>query len=190
MVVMAPKDENELQHMLKTAVAHDGPIAVRYPRGNGVGAVLEEVPHVLPIGKGEILTEGQDVAILAIGATVKPALDAEQILTDQGLSATVINARFVKPLDSQLITGIARKMKHIVTVEENVLQGGFGSSVLECLADEGITENHVLRLGIRDRFVEHGSQKVLREEYGLDARGIARAVADVVEPKQLATVRG
>ena len=189
MVVMAPKDENELQHMLKTAVAHDGPIAFRYPRGNGVGAVLEEAPHLLPVGQGEVLTEGQDVAIFAIGATVKPALDAQQILQERGISATVINSRFVKPLDSHLITTLAEKIKNIVTVEENVLHGGFGSAVLECLADAGMTQNHMVRLGIPDQFVEHGSQKTLRKAYGLDAQGIAGAVVEMVEPKRLASVQ-
>jgi len=129
------------------------------------------------------------VAIFAIGATVKPALDAQQILEERGISATVVNSRFVKPLDSHLITTLAEKIKNIVTVEENVLHGGFGSAVLECLADAGMTQNHVVRLGIRDQFVEHGSQKALRKAYGLDAQGIAGAVVQMVEPKRLASLQ-
>jgi 1-deoxy-D-xylulose-5-phosphate synthase len=181
MVVMAPKDENELQHMLATAMEHSGPIAFRYPRGSGVGAPIDHEIHTLPIGKAEILTRGDDVAIFAIGVTVSAALEAQKQLESQNISVTVVNSRFVKPLDRELITSLAKKIPHLLTVEENVLQGGFGSAVLECLSDEGITGNHILRLGIADTFVEHGSQKILRAKYGIDAPGIAKAVTKVVK---------
>jgi 1-deoxy-D-xylulose-5-phosphate synthase len=180
MVVMAPKDENELRHMLKTALEHSGPIAFRYPRGYGQGVPLDDDIQCLPIGKAEVLTTGSDVAILAIGVTVREALEAGKQLKAQNISATVVNSRFVKPLDAELITRLAREIPIILTVEENVLQGGFGSAVLECLAEHGITGCRVVRLGIPDTFVEHGSQKILRSKYGIDAPAIVRAVRDTL----------
>ncbi len=184
MVVMAPKDENELRHMLKTALDHPGPVALRYPRGCGVGVPLEDEVCPLPIGKAEVLTTGTDAVILGIGVTVMVAIEAKQLLEDEHISVTVVNSRFVKPLDRELIASLARKIPCVVTVEENVIQGGFGSAVLECLSDEGITGNRILRLGIGDTFVEHGSQKILRAKYGLDAAGIAKAVAELVKGPQ------
>jgi 1-deoxy-D-xylulose-5-phosphate synthase len=184
MVVMAPKDENELRHMLKTALDHPGPVALRYPRGCGIGVPLEDEVCPLPIGKAEVLTTGTDVVILGIGVTVMAALEAKKRLEDEHISVTVVNSRFVKPLDRELIASLARKIPCVVTVEENVIQGGFGSAVLECLSDEGITGNRILRLGIGDTFVEHGSQKILRAKYGLDAAGIAKAVAELVKGPQ------
>jgi 1-deoxy-D-xylulose-5-phosphate synthase len=180
MIVMAPKDENELRHMLKTATAHPGPAAIRYPRGNGVGVPLEEALQTLPIGKAEILSSGTDVIILAIGSTVAPAVKAAEILKTQSVSATMVNCRFVKPLDATLIMELVREIPYILTVEENVLQGGFGTAVLECLADGGIQAKRVMRLGIPDTFVEHGSQRVLRAKYGIDASGIAKAVSEML----------
>ena len=180
MVVMAPKDENELRQMLKTALEHSGPIAFRYPRGYGVGVPIEEEIHPLPIGKAEVLTEGSDVVVLAVGVTVMAALEAKRQLEADNISVTVVNSRFVKPLDRELITFLATKIPHIVTVEENVIQGGFGTAVLECLSDEGVAANRILRLGIPDTFVEHGSQKILRAKYGIDAPGIVKAVSDMV----------
>jgi len=181
MVVMAPKDENELRHMLQTALQHSGPIALRYPRGYGLGVPLDDVTLSLPIGKGEVLTTGTDVAILAVGATVREAVEANKELEAENISATVVNSRFVKPLDTELITRLATEIPRIITVEENVMQGGFGSAVLECLADAGITSCRVVRLGIPDKFVEHGSQKTLRSIYGIDAPGIVKAVKDMVK---------
>ena len=180
MVVMAPKDESELRHMLKTALEHPGPIAFRYPRGYGTGVSIDDEIHTLPIGKAEVLAEGGDVVILAIGATVAAALEAREQLEDQNISATVVNSRFVKPLDAELITQLARKIPLILTVEENVLQGGFGSAVIECLSDAGISGTRVVRLGIPDTFVEHGSQQVLRSKYGIDTPAIVKAVMDMV----------
>jgi len=181
MVVMAPKDENELRHMLGTAIQHPGPIAFRYPRGYGVGVPLDDEIQALPIGKGEVLTMGADVAILAVGVTVTPALEAAKQLKDESISATVVNCRFVKPLDVELITRLATEIPFMVTVEENVLQGGFGSAVVECLMDAGIIDSRVVRLGIPDTYVEHGSQEILRSKYGIDTSGIVKAVRDMVK---------
>ena len=176
MVVMAPKDENELCRMLTTSLAHNGPIAVRYPRGTGEGVKMENQDVPIPIGKGEVLKKGDDVLILAIGRSVIEALTAHSTLTEQGISATVVNCRFVKPLDADLIGALAKEIPRIVTVEENVRQGGFGSAVLECLSDKGITGFLLECIGIPDTFVEHGPQKVLRSKYGIDALAIVRAV--------------
>ena len=176
MVVMAPKDENELCRMLTTSLAHNGPIAVRYPRGTGEGVKMENQDIPLPIGKGEVLKKGDDVLILAIGRSVSEALSAYSTLIEQGISATVVNCRFVKPLDADLIGALAKEIPRIVTVEENVRRGGFGSAVLECLNDKGITGFLLECIGIPDTFVEHGPQKVLRSKYGIDALAIIHAV--------------
>jgi len=173
MTLMAPKDENELQHMLKTAIYADRPMALRYPRGNGYGVQLDQDLTALPIGRGEIMAEGSDLAIVAIGSTVYPALEAAAMLTERGIRATVINARFVKPLDRELILAAANQTGCLVTVEENALQGGFGSAVLELLEQEGVTGVRVKRLGIPDRFIEQGPQSRLRADLGIDAAGIA-----------------
>jgi 1-deoxy-D-xylulose-5-phosphate synthase len=176
MVLMAPKDENELQHMIKTAVYAGRPMALRYPRGAGLGVAMDREPETLGIGRGEIVAEGNDLAIVAIGVTVQPALKASELLKERGIAASVINARFVKPLDRELILAEARRTGCLVTVEENALQGGFGSAVLELLEEERITHVRLKRLGIPDRFIEHGSQAQLRKDLGLDAEGIAAAV--------------
>lgn len=176
MVVMAPKDENELQHMIKTAIYAGRPMALRYPRGAGLGVAMDQEPATLEIGLGEILAEGNDLVIVAIGVTVQPALKAAALLKERGIAAGVINARFVKPLDRELILAEARRTGCLVTVEENALQGGFGSAVLELLEEERITHVRLKRLGIPDHFIEHGSQAQLRKDLGLDAEGIAAAV--------------
>jgi len=175
LVVMAPKDENELQHMLKTAVSCCRPISLRYPRGNGWREALDPEMKELVIGQAEVLQRGKDLAILAIGSTVKPALEAAGILRQQGLAATVVNARFIKPLDQELICSLAGETKRLLTVEENAIQGGFGSAVLELLEEKGLKDVAVKRLGIPDAFVEHGAQDALRHKYGIDAEGIFRA---------------
>jgi len=173
MVLMAPKDEDELRHMLATALAYEeGPIALRYPRGSGVGVPMLGEPRVLPIGRAELLREGSDVAIVALGATVLPAERAADILAERGIRATVINARFVKPLDRSLILDAARECGCLVTVEEAQLAGGFGSAVLETLADAGLLIP-VLRLGLADRFFDHAPQASLRRQAGIDAESIA-----------------
>jgi len=180
MVLMAPKDEDELRHMLYTAVEHPGPIAIRYPRGQGVGVDLSPTLHRLPIGKGEVVREGEDLLIVALGASVYPSLKAADELEKLGYQATVVNARFVKPLDESLILNLAARRGRVLTVEENVLQGGFGSAVLELLMDRGLMVP-VQRLGIPDIFVEHGSSAILREKYGLDAKGIAKSALELLE---------
>ncbi len=175
LVVMAPKDENELQHMLKTAARCGQPVSLRYPRGNGWGGVLDSELKELPIGKAEVLERGKDMAILAIGSTVRPALKAASMLRARSITATVVNARFVKPLDGDLIASLAEETKCFLTVEENALQAGFGSAVLELLEEKHLTGITCKRLGIPDTFVEHGSQEILRHKYGIDAEGIFQA---------------
>lgn len=179
MTVMAPKDENELRYMLKTAIDTDHPVSIRYPRGKGAGVSLENELRSIPLGKGEILHDGMDLAIVAIGSTVLPALAAAQELLIAGIGARVINARFVKPLDDTLICEAALTCHRLITVEENVLMGGFGSAVLEMLQEKGITDTRVIRLGIPDEFVEHATQAELRKTYGLDKEGIMAAARKI-----------
>lgn len=181
MMVMAPKDENELQHMLKTAVNFGGPVSLRYPRGNGGSEGLDGEVKELDIGKAEVLQHGKDIVILAIGSTVRPALEAARRLQDLGIEATLINARFVKPLDEELICSLSSKANRLLTVEENVLQGGFGSAVLELLEEKGLAGITVKRLGIPDAFVEHGTQEELRHKYGIDVDGIYQAAKNLLE---------
>jgi 1-deoxy-D-xylulose-5-phosphate synthase len=189
MIVMAPKNENELQHMLKTAVCCGRPASVRYPRGNGGSGPLDEEPQELPLGKAEVLEQGADLTILAIGSCVQSALVAHGFLAAKGIRAAVVNARFVKPLDEELICSLASRSGKVLTVEENALQGGFGSAVLELLGEKGLQEISVRRLGIPDVFVEHGSQEELRHKYGLDAEGIARAAEDVIRGSECGSSR-
>jgi len=179
MVLMAPKDENELRCMLVTALSHNGPIAFRYPRGNATGAALVDPIRPLPIGTAEILEDGDDVVLLAIGRPVLDALDARRWLAAEGIGAAVVNARFVKPMDIDLIGALVQKVRRVVTVEENVRQGGFGGAVLEGLNDAGISGFRMVRVGIRDQFVEHGSQKLLRKKHGIDTDGIVEAARRV-----------
>ncbi len=181
MVIMAPADENELQHMLATAIEHDGPIALRYPRGSATGIPLDEVIKPLPLGKGQILENGDDILILAIGKSVGDALAAGNTLKEQGISATVVNCRFVKPLDVKLISSLAERIPRVITVEENALQGGFGSAVLEALNDAGINGLHVKRIGVADTFVEHGPQQLLRSIYGIDAAAIVKTAVRIMD---------
>ncbi len=183
LTVMAPKDENELQHMIKTAIQAGRPMALRSPRGAGVGTAMDVEPAILPIGRGELLTQGSDLAIAAIGVTVQPALEAAELLKERGVSASVINARFVKPLDRELILAEAGRTGFLLTVEENALQGGFGSAILELLEEEGISDVRVKRLGIPDRYIEHGSQGRLRRDLGLDAEGIVAAAEALLAGK-------
>ena len=179
-IIMAPKDENELQHMLKTAVDCRLPVSVRYPRGKGTGVTLDHDLKTLAIGKGEILREGTDLAVFAIGVAVYPALAAAERLAAEGINIKVINARFVKPLDAELLSRTATEIKKIITAEENVLQGGFGSAVLEMLAEKGLTGIEVKCLGIPDEFVEHATQGQLRRKYGLDEDGIVRTIKEIL----------
>jgi len=178
MVIMAPKDENELVQMLNTALSGNFPCAIRYPRGQAIGVKLDRQYKVLPLGKGEVLTEGNDVAILAIGSTVHPCLLAQQILEAEGIKVNLVNMRFVKPLDVGLIKRIIEKVPKMVTVEENTLLGGFGSAINELLATDNI---RTLIIGLPDRFIEHGTSEKLREKYGLTAERIAERVREFVK---------
>jgi len=173
--LMAPKDENELQHMLKTAIYSGSPMALRYPRGTGYGVELDMNIKTLEIGKGEILLDGNDLYIIAIGSTVYPALQAAELLKQNGISAGVVNARFVKPLDTELILSVAQKTGKVITVEENLLQGGFGSAILELISDSRVQNIKIKRLGIPDCYIEQGSQAQLRKDLAIDAAGIAVA---------------
>ncbi|WP_022668569.1 1-deoxy-D-xylulose-5-phosphate synthase [Desulfospira joergensenii] len=172
MVVMAPSNENELARMLQTAVNHPGPIAMRYPRGKGEGVKIEENPSPIEIGKARMAKEGQDLLIIAIGRSVNDALEAARILEEENIRVSVMDARFVKPLDESLILERAGKIKRIITVEEHVLDGGFGSAVLELLFDRNLGQVQVKRIGIENCFVEHGSQAVLRRDYHIDTTAI------------------
>lgn len=178
MTIMAPGDENEFRHMLSTAVKMNGPVAVRYPRGSGWGVPLDETLVELPVGKGEILRQGDGGALLAVGTMVRPALAAAESLADEGIRLTVVNARYIKPLDRDLILDLARRTGIIITVEENALEGGFGTAVLELLEEEGLGGMRVRRLGYPDRYIEQGEQSELRSMCGLDAEGITRSVRE------------
>jgi len=183
LIMMAPKDENELQHMLKTAIGCGFPVSIRYPRGRGIGVPLDDVLVTLPIGRGEVIREGSDLAIIAIGATVYPAMEAARRLADNGFQVKVINARFIKPLDAELLLETATSIQKILTVEENVLDGGFGSAILELFAENGVTGITVKRLGIRDEFVEHATQAELRALHGLNEEGIFRTAKEMLGPQ-------
>jgi 1-deoxy-D-xylulose-5-phosphate synthase len=167
-VHMVPKDEDELADMLYTALLHDGPSAVRYPRGNGPGVPVKEFPEALEIGKAEVIQDGSDVAIFGLGALLPMAQEMAEALELEGLSAAVINPRFVKPLDKDLIERYARQVGLIVTFEDHVLMGGFGSAVLETLSELGL-DVPVVRIGWPDAFIEHGKVDGLREKYGITA---------------------
>ncbi|HUW64323.1 MAG TPA: 1-deoxy-D-xylulose-5-phosphate synthase [Spirochaetia bacterium] len=182
LTIMAPADENELRQMLKTALSLDGPAVIRYPRGAGRGAAMEEAPKVLEVGRARLLQKGKDLTMVALGTMLWPALEAAALLAEDGITADVINARFVKPLDRETILARAVATGCLVTVEEHVLAGGFGSAVLEAVKDRQLNVK-VLRLGIGDQFVEHGSQAVLREKYGLTGPGIADAARDLLQVK-------
>ena len=188
-VLMAPKDESEMRDMMLTAIDHNGPAALRYPRGNGVGVDISSAPQKLDMGKGEILREGTDAAIIAYGSMVYPALEAAAILEKNGIDATIINARFVKPLDSELILGAARDHELIVTVEEAYLAGGFGSAVMELLEKNNMLERvKVVRIGVPDEIVTHGDPKFLLGKYGLNAEGIASRVQESISDRGQANV--
>ena len=173
-VIMAPKDENELRRMLASAVTYPHPVALRYPRGSGIGVPMDEDPSVLPMGRGEVLREGSSVVFLAIGTMVHNCEMAADMLAKQNIKAGVINLRFAKPLDKELILKTAMQYRYIVTVEENALHGGVGSAIMELLNEAGLHDVKVLRLGIPDRFIEHGNRALLLRDLALDEAGIAR----------------
>lgn len=179
LIVMAPKDGRELKCMLKTAVSCDGPTAIRYPRGSVTSSDENEIDNI-PIGKAEVLKEGDDLTIIAIGNMVNPSIEASELLSEKGIKATVVNARFVKPLDMELISKLAKKTGCILTVEENMVAGGFGSAILEELTQSGAEGFKFRMLGIPDSFIEQGPQALLRKQLGLDAEGIAKAAQTLI----------
>lgn len=183
-ILMAPKDEAELQQMLRTALDYPGPAFVRYPRGSGRGVALTDAPEAVQVGRAEVLRDGDDVALFALGPWVYTALEAAETLHKQGFSATVVNARFAKPLDEGLVIELARKTGRIVTIEEGALSGGFGSAVLECLSDANLTGVRTRRLGIPDRFVDHGDVSLLYRDVGLTVEGIAQAALGLMQPSE------
>merc|ERR1711991_714009 len=176
--VMAPKDEAELQRMLVTCLEHDGPTALRIPRGSGVGIpLMEEGWESLPIGRGELLREGDDLMIVAYGSMVSPALATATLLEEAGLSTTVINARFLRPLDQALIHPLARRIPRVVTMEEGALPGGFGAAVLESLIDQDINVS-MLRIGIPDQLVDHATPQQSKEALGLTPAQMAERILE------------
>lgn len=182
MTIMAPKDENELRHMLATAVNFNGPIALRYPRGSGLGVEITEPLHTLPIGKAEEIKTGSNVCLWAVGSMVDEAVKAAEALAEQGISAGVVNMRFVKPLDTELLVKTALQCKNIVTLEEGTVEGGAGSAVLEELNDNGLVGKvKVLNLGIPDKYIPHGDKKLLLRDIGLDQDGIVKRIAEFLK---------
>lgn len=181
LLFMAPKDGDELNAMLRLAVQCNRPSAIRYPRGKVQNLEGRTQIAEINIGKAEVLMEGEDAVIIAIGNTTFPSLKAAEMLTNEGLSVGVVNARFIKPLDEELIVSVAKKTRKIITVEENVLAGGFGGAVLECLNKARLNNISVKMIGIDDMFVEHGSQELLRKQYGLDEEGIYKAALEFLK---------
>jgi 1-deoxy-D-xylulose-5-phosphate synthase len=191
MILMAPKDENELRRILATAIRYEkGPVAFRYPRGKGYGVPLDKKIKPLEIGRGEVLREGKDCLILAIGSTVYPSLQAAALLDAEGIGVTVVNSRFVVPLDEELIGDLALRHRALMTVEENVVAGGFGSAVLEFLHARDCLPPRAHCLGIPARFVEHSPQAVLRRKYRLDPEGIAQEVKAILHHRILRHGKG
>ena len=185
MTVMAPKDENELCRMLLTALSHDGPIAVRYPRGTAVGVPMDPSPAPVSLGKAEVISQGDDLLILAIGRMVSVSEHATHKLNELGIKATVVNCRFVKPLDTDLFARLCREIPHLLIIEENTVCGGFSSAVLEMLCDQHISMQTIERIGLPDQFIEHGNISLLHEKYGLSIDNIVRVARNMVNNAHL-----
>lgn len=183
-VLGAPKDEAELRDMMLTTIEHPAPAAIRYPRGSGVGVDISAEPKMMEIGKAQVLREGGDIAIIAYGSMVYPAVEAGENLAKNGIQSTVVNARWVKPLDVEMIVNLAKTKRLIVTVEEAYLAGGFGSAVMECLEENSLLDSvKLVRMGVPDRIVTHGDPKMLLAQYGLDADGIYNKVREIEESR-------
>ena len=180
MIVMAPRDENQLQHMLYTAIKCGKPAALRYPRGEIYGVEMDAQLEEIPIGKAEMICEGEDLLIIAIGTTVYPALEAAGILEKQGINIGVMDGRFIKPLDDKLILKKMKEYKKILTIEEQVLAGGFGSAILELANENGLYDIQLQRHGLPDNFIEHGSQARMKDIFKLDSHGIAEIALEFV----------
>lgn len=182
MNILAPKDENELRHMLNTAIALKAPVAIRYPRGSGVGVACTESLKILPTGKAEVITEGEDLCIWACGSMVQEACQVAEELKNIGISAGVVNIRFIKPLDKELLSKHAKQYKYLVVLEENVLIGGIGSAILEYLnAEKLLTETKVLTLGIPDKFVSHGDKNLLFRDLKLDNANVIKQIQEFMQ---------
>jgi len=179
LTIMAPKDENELQHMLYSALKYPGPVAIRYPRSAGEGVELDWEFKEIPLGKAELIKDGKDLTIIAIGNLVYQALKAAEDLEKENISIAVINARFIKPLDKDLILDFAKKTGKIITIEENTLIGGFGSAVCELLADKNIPVK-IRRIGLPDKFIEHGDLKTLKRKYGLTSETLKKIALELL----------
>jgi 1-deoxy-D-xylulose-5-phosphate synthase len=175
MVLMSPKDENELRQMLYSAYVYNRPVAIRYPRGAAQGVPMDETFKEIPLGTWEILKDGEDLTIIACGNMVYPALDVAEELEKEGIAIGVINGRFIKPMDNNILSEVASRTKKLLTLEENVLMGGFGSGLLELLSKEEISIP-VKSMGMPDTFITHGSQKKLRKALGIDREGIKKAI--------------
>lgn len=186
LIVMAPKDGYELRCMLKTALSLNKPAAIRYPRGSVIDSNEDSELKSITLGTAEVAREGKDILVLAVGNTVEPAIAASELLAGADIDACVVNARFVKPLDIELISRYAKEIGHVLTVEENAVSGGFGSAVLEELTANGVSGLNFRMLGLPDRFIEHGTQSLLRQQLGLDAEGIAREALALVGKKHSA----
>jgi 1-deoxy-D-xylulose-5-phosphate synthase len=189
LIVMAPADEDELADMLATALNLGVPCAIRYPRAHGLGVALKKEPATLPVGRARMAAEGEDVLIIAVGSMVAPAVGASRILKEQGISAGVLNPRFLKPLDVDMICARAESAEKVLVVEEGVLPGGFGSAVLELFSDQGLQVSRTARLGIPDTFVEHGTRSELLADFGLTAEGIAKRALSLFADRPQAKIR-
>ena len=176
-----PKDENEGQHMVKTALEYnDGPIAMRYPRGNGYGVEMDAEMKALPIGSWEVLREGDDAVILTFGTTIPMAMEAAEVLAQQGIQVRVVNARFIKPMDENMLHDIMKAGLPILTIEESMLQGGFGSAVLEFAFDHQYRNSAIERMGIPDEFIEHGDVDQLLAEINVTAEEAVKRIEQLV----------
>jgi 1-deoxy-D-xylulose-5-phosphate synthase len=191
MKVMAPKDEEELRHMLYTATYMDGPVALRYPRGKALGVPVSQEFHQLEVGKAELLSpatleeaERMDCAILAYGSTVAQAELAAKELAEEGIRVAVVNARWAKPLDEEMILSLAQGTRHLITIEDHVLMGGFGSAILELLERKGVRNIDVRRIGLPDTFVEHGAPTILKELYGLSSAHLKEVIHEMLASQQ------
>lgn len=180
LTIMAPKDENELQHMLNTAIELPGPCAIRYPRGRGTGCEMDATLTTVPVGQAEVLCQGNDLTIVAVGNMVAVAEEAVETLAQLGVQATLINARFIKPLDAACLTHYASQTKHVLTIEEHILAGGFGSAVIELLQLHGLEDVRVVRVGIPDEYVEHGAPSIIRDQYGLNRDNLVKEALNLL----------
>ena len=188
LVHMCPTNEDELSDMLFTALHHDGPIAIRYPRGNGPGVAIKAKPALIPIGKAEVVKHGTQVAILGLGALLPMALEVAKELEAKGFSAAVINPRSVKPLDGALLEFFARSVEVVVTMEDHVLSGGFGSAVIEELSNRGL-QTPVVRIGWPDAFIEHGKPDALRLKYGISVAATVEKTLPYLKKKAAAETK-